>query len=248
MCMWTMSGRTVRALRSAATAGIIWIAVPHAAHAQLFGGVVFDPTNFARNVLHYERRLEQMAMQRQQLEQQLVAMKKLQNPNWRGIQALLGQMEGLMQQGQALAFTIQAIDAEFQQTFPGAQVFKDYPVEETTQAMRTLSTIRGALDAAEIAARNFPVGLERLEAMKQQLGTIRGHEEALELNSTIGVYSAEELTLLRHALEAQTNVEGVYFANRVNAEAQAEATVRENLAAMSAPGPQFPGISLQVTP
>jgi hypothetical protein len=76
----------------------------------------------------------------------------------------------------------------------------------------------------------MPVGLARLEGMKRQLATIQGHEEALEFNGTVGVYSAEELTLLRHALEAQTNAEAVYFAN------------------MSAPGPRFPGISLQVTP
>ena len=84
--------------------------------------------------------------------------------------------------------------------------------------------------------------------MKRQLATIQGHEEALELNGTIGVYSAEELTLLRHALEGQTNVEAVYFANRVNAEAQAETTVRANLEAMSQPGAPFPAISLRVTP
>ena len=36
-----------------------------AAHAQLgllSSGIVFDPTNFARNVMHYARRLEQEAM------------------------------------------------------------------------------------------------------------------------------------------------------------------------------------------
>ena len=245
-------------IRSAVTVGAVAAAFPGPAEAQLpipipipglpGSGIVFDPTNFARNVLHYERRIEQIGMQQQQLEQQLLAMRKLQNPNWRGIQAVLGEMEGLMEQGQALAFTLQAIAAEFQLTFPGDQVYRDYPIEQTTQAMRTLATIRGVLDRAQHAARDLPVGLARLEGMKRQLGTIQGHEEALELNGTIGVYSAEELTLLRHALEAQTNAEAVYFANRVNAEAQAEATVRANLAAMSVPGPRFPGISLRVVP
>lgn len=248
-----MGTRIAALLRRAVITGVVLGVVAGPAQAQfgipgLGGGIVFDPTNLARNVLHYERRLEQIAMQQRQLEQQLVAMQKLQNPNWRGIQAVLGQMEGLMEQGQALAFTLRAIDAEFQRTFPGAQVFRDYPIEQTTQAMRTLATIRGVLDAAEQSARDLPVGLARLEGMKRQLGTIRGHEEALELNGTIGVYSAEELTLLRRTLEAQTNIEAVYFANRVNAETQAETTVRANLEAMSQPGIRFPGISLQVTP
>lgn len=240
-------------MRSAATVGVLWISAVSPVRAQfgipgLGSGIVFDPTNFARNVLHYERRLEQMALQQRQLEQQLLAMRKLQNPNWRGIQAVLAEMEGLMEQSQALAFTLRTIEAEFDATFPGAQVFQDYPVEETTQAMRTLATLRGVLGAEERAARDVPVGLARIEAMKGQLAGIQGHEEALEFNGTVGVYSAEELTLLRQALQAQTNVEAVYFANRVNAEAQAETTVRAHLEEMSVPGPQFPGISLQVTP
>jgi P-type conjugative transfer protein TrbJ len=257
-----MRMRVVNLIRSAVTMGVMAISFQERTEAQLpipipipipgipggGGGIVFDPTNFARNVLHYERRLEEIGLQQQQLEQQLLAMRKLQNPNWRGIQAVLAEMEGLMEHGQALAFTLQAIAAEFQITFPGDQVYRDYPIEQTTQAMRTLATIRGVLDRAQHAARDLPLGLARLEGMKRQLATIQGHEEALELNGTIGVYSAEELTLLRHALEAQTNAEAVYFANRVNAESQAEATVRANLAAMSAPGPRFPGFSLQVVP
>src|SRR2546427_9761022 len=84
--------------------------------------------------------------------------------------------------------------------------------------------------------------------MKRQLGSIQGHEEALELNGTIGMYSAEELTLLRQAVSALTNVQAVYYADQVNAQAQEAATMRERLAAMSAPGPRYSPISLRVTP
>jgi P-type conjugative transfer protein TrbJ len=222
---------------------------PVQAQFGLFGsGIVFDPSNFARNVLHYARRLEQMNMQRQQLRQQLTALRKLRAPNWRQINATLTQMDALMQQGRALAYSLRAIDAEFQRTFPGAKVFRNYPTEQQTQAVRTLATLRGALNAANRAARDFPTSVARLDAMKRQLGSIQGHEEALELNGTIGMYSAEELTLLRQAVSALTNVQAVYYADQVNAQAQEAATVRERLAAMSAPGPRYAPISLRVTP
>src|SRR3989454_3942408 len=96
----------------------------------------------------------------------------------------------------------------------------------------SLATLRGALNAANRAARDFPTSVARLDAMKRQLGSIQGHEEALELNGTIGMYSAEELTLLRQAVSALTNVQAVYYADQVNAQAQEAATVRERLAAM----------------
>jgi P-type conjugative transfer protein TrbJ len=224
---------------------------PPAARAQfgLFGsGLVFDPSNFARNVLHYARRLEQMNMQRQELQQQLAAMRKLRSPNWRQINATLTQMDALMQQGQGLAYSLRAIDREFQRTFPGTRAFQNYPAEQQVQATRTLATLRGALNAANRAAREFPTSVARLDAMKRQLGSIQGHEEALELNGTIGLYSAEELTLLRQAVSALTNVQTVYYADQVNAQAQEAATVRARLTAMSAPGPRYRPFSLRVTP
>jgi P-type conjugative transfer protein TrbJ len=222
---------------------------PAKAQFSLFGsGIVFDPSNFARNVLHYSRRIEQMNLQRQQLQQQIVAMRKLRNPNWRQINAALSQVDALMQQGQALAYSLRAIDAEFQRTFPGVQVFRDYPAEQRTQAIRTLATMRGALNAANRAAQEFPTSIARLEAMKRQFGTVQGHEEAIELTGTIGMYSAEELTMLRQAVSGLTNVQAVYYANQVNAEAQRQATFRARLTAMSAPGPRYAPMSLRVTP
>ena len=224
---------------------------PQAAHAQfgLFGsGIVFDPTNFARNVLHYARRLEQMNLQRQQLEQQLTAMRKLSRPNWREIDGTLAQADDLLRAGQSLAYTLSGVDAEFRRTFPGAQAYADYPDERRAQSVRTLATLRAALDAANRAAQDLPAGVARLRAMKGQLATIRGHEEALELNGTIGVYGAEELTMLRQAVAALTNVQTVYYADQVNAAAQRNATVRAKLVAMSGPGQQYPPITLRVEP
>ena len=68
------------------------------------------------------------------------------------------------------------------------------------------------------------------------------------MNGTIGMYSAEELTLLRQAVSGLTNVQAVYYADQVNAQAQEAATVHTQLAAMSAPGPQVAPVSLRVTP
>src|SRR5437879_7110276 len=55
------------------------------------------------------------------------------SPNWRQINATLTQMDALMQQGQALAYSLRAIDAEFQRTFPGAKVFRNRSEEHTSE-------------------------------------------------------------------------------------------------------------------
>ena len=212
------------------------------------GGIVLDPSNLARNVLHYARRLEQMDMERQQLQQQIAAMRKLQNPNWRQISGAMSNIDAIMKSGQALAYSLNTIDADFRSTFPGAEPFQNYPSEQRNQATRTLATLRGALNAASRAASDFPSSLSRLQAIKSQVASVQGHEQALELNGTIGMYSAEELTLLRQAIGALTNVQAVYNANEVNSRSQETATYRAHLAAMSGPGRPTPITSLRVTP
>ena len=212
------------------------------------GGIVLDPSNLARNVLHYARRLEQMDMERQQLQQQVAAMRKLQNPTWRQISSAMSSIDAIMKNGQALAYSLNNIDADFRSTFPGAQPFQNYPNEQRNQATRTLATLRGALNAASRAAFDFPSSLSRLQAIKSQVASVQGHEQALELNGTIGMYSAEELTLLRQAIGALTNVQAVYYANEVNSRSQETATYRAHLAAMSGPGHPFAPTSLRVTP
>lgn len=237
------------AMCTAACVLVMAIGVSSSARAQFgLGGIVLDPSNLARNVLHYARRLEQMNLQKQQLQQQVSAMKKLKNPNWRQINSTLDQINTLMRDGQALAYGLSSIDAEFRRTFPGTQVFQNYPSEQTTQSNRTLATLRGALNAANRAAQDFPTSVARLNAIKQQLGSIGGHEEALELNGTIGMFSAEELTMLRQSIAALTNVQAVYYADQVNERAQETATYRARLASMSAPGPHYSPMSLRITP
>lgn len=222
---------------------------PSPASAQFgLGGIVLDPSNLARNVLHYARRLEQMDMERQQLQQQIAAMKKLQNPNWRQISSAMSSIEAIMRSGQALAYSLSSIDAEFQSTFPGAQPFQNYPNQERSQATRTLATLRAALNAASRAATDFPSSIARLQAIKSQVASVQGHEQALELNGTINMYSAEELTMLRQSIAALTNVQTVYYADQVNERAQETATYRARLANMSAPGPHYPPKSLRITP
>ena len=153
-------------LHTAAVAILLWAGLPSQAHAQFFGfgGVVLDPSNLARNVLHYERRLEQIAMQKQQLEAQLAALRKLRDPSWRDIGTVLARIETLVREGEALAYNLATIDAEFQRLFPGTEVYADYPTEQGIQAARTLATLRGALGATREANAALPGGVARLQA------------------------------------------------------------------------------------
>jgi P-type conjugative transfer protein TrbJ len=227
---------------------LLSLAPLHRASAQLFGGVVFDPSNFARNVLHYARRLEQMELQKTQLQQQLVAMQKLTSPPWRDISQTVAQLDALMADSRALAYQLGNLNQQFKATFPVDRSFKDWPAERRAQALRTVATMETVLSSARAQAGGFTDGLGRIAQIKARVGTIQGHEAALELQNTATVFGAEELMLLRQALMAQTSMQAVYYADRVNTDAQQAATIDERLTALSVPARRSSPIYLRVGP
>ena len=245
-----MTRAPARLLPAAFLVALALLGAP-AAHAQfglIGGGIVFDPSNFARNVLHYARRLQQMALQKQQLQQQLAAMRKLPNPPWRDIRQTVAQLDGLMADGRALSYRLRNLDQQFQATFPVNRTFHNWPSERRTQAARTVATMGAVLAGARAQAQVFHDGLDRLTQMKGRVATVQGHEAALELQNTATVFTAEELMLLRQALMAQSSMEAVYYTNRVNTEAQQAATIDERLTGLSVPARRSQPVSLRVTP
>jgi type IV secretion system protein TrbJ len=243
-----MSKAHARLLPAALLMALTLIAAP-SAHAQFgFGGIVLDPSNLARNVLHYARRLEQIAMQKQQLQQQLVAMRKLPNPPWRDIRQTMAQIDGLMADGRAIGYRLQNLNQQFQATFPVDRVFRDWPTERRAQAERTVATMGAVLAGARAQAQAFNDGLGRLTDMKGRVATVQGQEGALELQNTATVFTAEELMMLRQALMAQSSMQAVYYANRVNTEAQQAVTIDDRMTALSVPARRTQPISLRVTP
>ncbi|HEY4129408.1 MAG TPA: hypothetical protein VGM50_02270 [Gemmatimonadaceae bacterium] len=238
-----------RAARLAALVLVVaLVATPCSAGAQLLGsGIVFDPSNFARNVLHYTRRLEQMDLQRQQLQQQLAALRKLANPSWRDISQTVAQLNTLMSDGHALSYQLANLDQQFRQAFPVSRSFSDWPTERRIQAERTVATMANALAGARTQAQLFNDGLRRIDQFKSQVSTVQGHEAALELQSSATVFNGEELMLLRQALVAQTSMQAVYYADQVNKESQQASTIDDHLAGLSVPAKRSRSISLRVT-
>ena len=213
-------------------------AAPRPAAAQW---TVIDPSNLAQNITQVAKAIEQINNQRLQIQYQLQALQKLGGANWRDIQTLVRQLDLLMQQSQALAYSLANLDQAFQQTFPGSQVAPSNLVlsaTQRTQAERTLGTMRSALNVLAEQAREFNSGQATLASIKSQMSSIRGTQEALELQATLDAFVAEEIGLLRRTLTAQANMQAVYNAYVVNGQAETRANYRAMVDLMSALPPQ----------
>ena len=215
---------------------IIALATPARAQFSIPGlpQVVFDPRNLVENA----RQAAQIA---QQIEYQRQALRKLRNPTWRDIDAHVRQVEYLLRQAQALGYSIGTIDREFQRTFPGyeaAATSLDLSTAQRLQAQRTLATMRAGLNVLSAQGQQFQAGRLRLNAIKGQVSRIEGTQEALELQTTLDAFLAEEVGLLRQTIATQANLQAVYNAYQVNQQEQMRANFRAMMDRMSVP-PQF---------
>lgn len=213
---------------------------------------VIDPSNLAQNITQVAKAIQQINNQRLQIQYQLQALRKLGGANWRDIRALVQQLDILMQQGQALAYSLANLDQQFQQTFPGWQVASSnliLPVSQRIQAQRTLGTMRATLNVLSEQARQFGSGQATLASIKAQMSNIQGTQQALELQATLDAFVAEEIGLLRRTLTAQANMQAVYNAYVVNGQAETRANYRAMVDLMSLLPPQSRRtFSLVITP
>jgi P-type conjugative transfer protein TrbJ len=215
-----------------------WILCPSALSAQW---AVYDAANYAESVLHYEHQL-------MQIKYQLQALAKLKGAPWRDIGGSIGDIGSVMGQRGALGYASPNVATTFQNFFPVARLVADWPREQMARAQSAVNVLQAALVSTARQQDPVDAGQATLERMKALNGSLDGHEQALELQNTAAVFNAQELMLLRQAAMAQTNIQAVYYANQLNAEAQRDGTVRDALDQLSKPPAPTADISLRVAP
>lgn len=139
------------ALGAAAITGTA-VALIAPAHAQL-GGVVFDPSNYAQNVLTAARTLQQINNQIASLQNQATMLtnmaKHLQRLDFSSLQQITRSMQRidtLMMQAEGIAFDLESTDAALARQFPA-----DFDRALTTSEIITQA--RGRLQASMKAYR-----------------------------------------------------------------------------------------------
>ncbi len=238
-----MPGR-LGAWRTAFIVGVL-LAEPTRSGAQI---PVTDAGNLASNLAQYAKQLLQVKMQIQQLAEQLAAMEHLAEFPARDARHPLQAVSALMGQAGTLGYGAADLAASFRRYFTPTTVVQDWVPSQTTQAELTVDLMRRALASASAQQAELGPAMD-IVARIQALNTgLAGHEQALELQNTALVYTAQELMLLRQQAMLQTNLQGAYYANELAREAQRDTTARAVLAKIAVPIDMGPGFSLRIVP
>ncbi|HEY9579519.1 MAG TPA: P-type conjugative transfer protein TrbJ [Rhizorhapis sp.] len=165
-------------LRRAMIAGVAMIAVAGVsapASAQLFGGIVYDPTNYAQNVLTAARSLQQINNQIQSLQNEASSLineaknlASLPFSSLQQLQAQVRQTQQLLGQAQRIAYDVQQIEQAF------STRYRNMDLNASDQAL-----IDGAQDRWETSVAGFE------DALKVQAGVVGNIDGARTAMSNI---------------------------------------------------------------
>lgn len=141
-----------------AVSAIAPIALPMPAHAQ-FGGIVYDPTNYAQNVLTAARSLQQINNQIQQIQNQATSLineaRNLTSLPFSSLQQLQQQVQRtqqLLSEAQRIAYDVQDIQQAFNGRYKGAALTGDHAQMVANANARWEDSVSAFQDALQVQA------------------------------------------------------------------------------------------------
>lgn len=194
--------RLLDRLAALALAGGMMVA-PAPASAQLS---VFDPSNYAQNVLTAARALTQINQQIQSLQNQAQMLTNMSRnlsridfPQLQQLQQRLEQINGLMSQAQGIDFRVDRLDGQLRQLFPDS-------FDQLLRRDQRVAAARARLDAAMAALR------QTMGVQSQVATNVQGDAQALagivaSSQGADGSLAAQQATNQLLALAAQQQLQ-----------------------------------------
>lgn len=214
---------------------------PAPAYAQ-FGGIVYDPSNYAQNVLTAARTLEQINNQIRSLQNQATSLinearnlEKLPLDMLAPLQQQIRQTQQLLSHAQGIAYDVQQIETQF------GQQYKDLDLTGPQRAMveGAEERWRGSVAAFEDALKVQAGAVSNIEGARTSINSLvtasqsaTGALQAAQAGNQLLALQSQQLADLTATVAALGRAQSLDGANAAAAKAQA----REQLRRFLAPG------------
>ena len=211
---------------------MLFLSIPAPTDAGVVAGVATEWTqilNHVQLVIGYIRQGLQLETEIKQLTEQLKQGQKSPQQFFGSIQQDLGQLAQIVQGGQALAYSMGNLDAQFRNTFPGysssnSGYFNNYKKWSQTSLDTTLSTLRAVgLQGQQLNSAQSV--LAQLRVMSTGAG---GQMQAAEVGNQIAEQQVEQLMSLRQLMLTDLQSKQAYQAEQIQKE-QADNAALEHL-------------------
>jgi len=233
-----------RSVRRAFVAGIsaaalVWATAPAAAQ---FGGIVYDPTNYAQNVLTAARALEQINNQIQSLQNEAASLVNqarnlatLPVSQVAQLQAQVQRTQQLLASAQHIAFDVQSVDQAFSANYRGASLSASDQALVDGARTRWSNSVGAFEDALKVKAGvvgNIDGTRSAMTTLTNASQSATGALQAAQAGNQLLALQSQQLADLTALMAAQGRAQSLDAAQRAAAQDQA----REQLRRFLAPG------------
>ncbi|MDA7417078.1 P-type conjugative transfer protein TrbJ [Xenophilus arseniciresistens] len=192
-----------------AVAGALALGVTQPAHALFgIGDIVFDPSNYAENVLTAARTLEQINNQIRQLQNEAqMLMNQARNLTslpfsvLGDLRATLDATNQLIQQAQGLAFTVSQMETDFRRLYPESYTAAisgtQMALDARTRWRNSLEALRTATKVQSQAVQNFAADERALTDLVNRSQSATGALQAMQATNQLLALQS------RQAIQAQ---------------------------------------------
>ena len=198
------------------------------AHAQFgFGGIVYDPTNYAQNVLTAARSLEQINNQIRSLQNEAQSLinqaKNLANLPYSALQQIqqnVQRTQQLLGQAQNIAFDVQNVDRMFQQQYGSVSLSSSDAKLITDARSRWQNTVGGLQDAMRIQAGvvgNIDSNRTQMSNLVSQSQGAQGALQATQAGNQLLALQSQQLSDLIALISANGRAAALTEADRATA-------------------------------
>lgn len=234
-------------LHTLVTAGAVIAALsvptvmPAPAHAQFgIGGIVYDPTNYAQNVLTAARTLEQINNQIEMLQNQarqlLNEARHLQSLPLSVLEPLqqqIRQTQQLLAQAQGIALDVQTVEREFASKYKSIDLSgpqRDLVRQAQERWQNSVLAFEDALKIQAGAVRNIDGSRDAINSLVSASQSSSGALQAAQAGNQLLAIQSQQLSDLVASVVAMGRAQALDAANAAAAKAQAREQMRRFLA------------------
>jgi P-type conjugative transfer protein TrbJ len=239
-------------IRQLAAVGAVTLSISFATPPSSAQVVVFDPNNYAQNLLTAARTLQQINNQITSLQNQAQMLinqaRNLANLPYSSLQQLqssIQRTQQLLTQAQRIAYDVQQIDHAFSTTYAPASSGTSSQTLIANAQSRWQTSVAALQDALRVQAGvvgNLDTNRTQMSALVTSSQSATGALQATQAGNQLVALQAQQLADLTAAVAAQGRAQSLEAAQRTTAQDQG----REQLRRFLTPGAGYQSTSVQM--
>ena len=222
--------RRIRAALLAGAAALMIAAAGMPARAQW---IVFDPTNYAQNVLTAARELQQVNNEIQMLENQATSLlnqarnlASLPYSSLASLQQQISQTQQLLGQAQRIAYSVSAIDQAFTQTYSSSTSSQQLLADAQTRWQNALAGFQDAMRVQAGVVANLDNTHAQISALVSSSQSATGALQAAQSGNQLVALQTTQLSDLTAIMASIARAQSLDAARRLETQVQAQAQTK----------------------